>query len=89
MELRIAAERKASQCAPPPMVEPHIGGCWGAFFAIAVMVVLSALTGFEPGYIPVFVTIAIFFTLPVLLFSSQERRHRKAILTELERLKKN
>ena len=87
-ELHIAAERKASQYAPPPMVEPHMGGCWGAIFAVAVMVIFSAVAGFEAGVIPVFVTVAIFFALPALYFNSKEKQYRKAIKAELDRLKK-
>jgi len=88
MEMFSAAERKASQYAPPPAVDPTMGGCCGAFFAAAVIMIFSAVAGFEAGGIPIIVTVAIFFILPILYLNSQQKRHRKAILTELELLKR-
>ena len=54
------AERKASQYAPSPAVDPTMGGCCGAFFAVAVIMIFSAVAGFEVGGIPIIVTVAIF-----------------------------
>jgi orotate phosphoribosyltransferase len=88
MEMFSAAERKASQYAPPPAVDPTMGGCCGAFFTVAVIMIFSAVAGFEAGGIPIIVTVAIVFILPILYLNSQQKRHRKAILTELELLKR-
>jgi hypothetical protein len=65
MEMFSAADRKASQYAPPPGVDPTMGGCCGAFFAVAVIMIFSAVAGFEAGGIPIIVTVAIFFILPI------------------------
>jgi Flp pilus assembly protein TadB len=86
MEMFSVAERKASQYAPPPAVDPTMGGCCGAFFAVAVIMIFSAVAGFEAGGIPIIVTVAIFFILPILYLNSQQKRYRKAILTGLELL---
>ena len=88
IELRIAAERKASQHAPPPAVAPHVGGVYGAIVAVGVIALVSNLARIELGDIPILVTVAISAALPILHFSSQEKRHRKATLAEFERLKK-
>jgi hypothetical protein len=88
IELRIAAESKASQYAPPPMVEPYVGGIWGTLFAVGVIALVSNLSRIELGDIPILVTVAISAALPTLHFSSQAKRHRKATLAEFERLKK-
>ena len=68
----------ASQYAPPPAVDPTMGGCCGAFFAVAVIMIFSAVAGFEAGGIPIIVTVAIFFILPILYLNSQQKRYRKS-----------
>lgn len=59
----------------------------GAAVAFAVIFVFSLVAGLEVGAIPVVATLAIFFVSSALYLNSQEKRYRKAVTTELERLK--
>ena len=87
-ELRIAAQRKAYTYAPPPIVEPVIGGIWGSLFAVGAIAILSNLVGIEPGGTPMLVMIAVLALLPMLYFGYQKWRHQRAASDEFERLKK-
>ena len=88
MEMFDAAERKASQYAPPAIFGPTMGGCLSAFFAASVIVVYS-IAGLEVDGVPLLVTMVIFFIASMAFLTYQEKRHRIATMKELEILKRN
>ena len=89
MEMFDAAERKASQYAPPAIFGPTMGGCLSAFFAAIVIVVYSTVAGFEVDGVPLLVTTVIFFIASMAVLTYQEKRHRIATSKEFEILKRN
>ena len=71
MEMFDAAERKASQYAPPAIFGPTMGGFLSAFFAAIVIVAYSTVAGFEVDGVPLLVTTVIFFIASMAMSACQ------------------
>jgi hypothetical protein len=78
------AEQRASLYAPSPAYEPAHAGAVGVLAVALVLATFMGIAAIAPALLAAGATLAVGFALPYLYVRGQQRRHARAVLNELQ-----